>query len=252
MLTGPVRLEPKLLFETLVERYRTPEGKAPLVSVQGQPELGAFVTFAGVEIAMMRQDGAMTVNWQECASPATTRWHWPEAANVCARHQAQMIFGFKAKQTHPPNAAKALTAVAGAVAALCPETVLAGLWDVNVVNSAAVWISDSARIFKPFPDYPFHLWVSHHPYQDAKREGGMVVVSRGLARFVGREVEVSGPAANYKMLVDRAYGLTSYLLHHGAKVKNGDTVGISATERLRVTLQISERFKNLAVVAASF
>jgi len=48
------------------------------------------------------------------------------------------------------------------------------------------------------------------------------------------ELEVVASRAKAATLVDRAFNFTHYLLDHGPVLKDGDTIGLSAEERLRV------------------
>jgi hypothetical protein len=250
LLKQRITIDTKLLFETLVHRYTKPDGTAPLVSVRGKSEIGALVSFSGIDIFVGIRDQVLETPGLDWAAPEITRWHWPDAQSVCRDHRAQVIVAAEAPHRHPPTLAKVMAAVAGAIAYLYPTEVLGGLWDWNVVSSREMWVRDSALMFRPFPEYPINLWVSHLLYRDRLRTDGVVVVSHGLARFMGREAEVAGPSAHAAKLSECCVGLTQYLLHYGNVVKTGDTIGRYEQERVRVMLRLSDRFPNLAVVAA--
>lgn len=76
-------------------------------------------------------------------------------------------------------------------------------------------------------------------------------MTAGLTKFVGREIEMDGPAAEPKKVLTTERGLVAYLLQPGIKASDGDTVGGSTTERIRVRLRDSRRFDGLPVFAAS-
>jgi len=77
------------------------------------------------------------------------------------------------------------------------------------------------------------------------------VVTMGLKDFIGREIELEGPASQLKSVLTTASDLVAYLLQDGIRVRDGDTIGASATERIPVRLLDSRRFQGLPVFAAS-
>jgi hypothetical protein len=88
-----------------------------------------------------------------------------------------------------------------------------------------------------------------HPFQDegSSRVG---VITMGLRNFIGREVQLEGPATQIETVLTSARGLVTYLLQDGVKLRDGDTIGESATERIPVRLLKSRRFEGLPVIAA--
>jgi hypothetical protein len=87
--------------------------------------------------------------------------------------------------------AKIVTAVVGgliAVTAAACGVVFCG-W---VARSSQTWLEMSARTFARYPDYPFLLWIDVTPFQSDAQSGG--VLTCGLARFTGREIEAESPA----------------------------------------------------------
>lgn len=234
------------LFKTLCHRYTKDDGTEPLVSVKD-----ATVSFAGiiVERLAVPQPFPDSSGWRELAAPGRNP-HWPNALEICAPHRAYMVFSVEGEHPDLSRPARVLTAVAGAIAALYPDQVLAGLWGAKVLNSREAWEKLSLLSFANYPYWPVGLWVSQHPFND-EVTGGLGVLTQGLARFVGRELELVGPGPDLKALLDRASGLSVYLVQNGAVLKDGSTFGISETERIAVTLKISDRFPGLPVIAAS-
>jgi hypothetical protein len=244
LLAQPLTIDSQLLFKTLCSRYKKSDGTEPLVSVAN-----AMVSFAGIIIAIPTLPQALPDGWRELASPGRTP-HWPTALEACAPHRAHMVLSIMGEQPNMLQATRVLTAVAGAIAALYPDQVLAGLWGAKTLNSREVWEKLSVLSFVPYPKLPNSLWVSQHPFKDEKT-GGPGVLTLGLDRFVGRELELVGQGSDLKSLLDRAFGLTAYLIQNGAVLKDGSTFGISENERIAVTLKDSDRFSGLPVIAAS-
>jgi hypothetical protein len=122
---------------------------------------------------------------------------------------------------------RVLTAVAGAITVLYPD-------------QAAAWPELSALSFASYPNLPISLWVSQHSFSDEKT-GGVGVLTQGLAAFVGRELELVATGLDLKTLLDRAFGLTTYLVQNGSVLKDGSMFGTSETERIAVNLRVSSR-----------
>ena len=244
VLKQPFSIDKERFFNALCSRYKKADGTEPLVTVMDD-----LVTFAGVVVAILSRSQPLPDDWQELAAPGRNL-HWPTALDVCAHHRAHLIFSVMGEQSDGLRGIRVLTAIAGAFAALYPDQVLAGLWGSKVLNSREAWVKVSATSFAAYPNLPISLWVSQHPFSD-ETTGGLGVLTQGLARFVGRELEFVAPGSDLKLLLDRAFGMTAYLVQHGPVLKDGSTFGISETERVAVTLRVSSRFSGLPVIAAT-
>jgi hypothetical protein len=174
------------------------------------------------------------------ARAATT---WPEGKAVAARHRGHLIVSMLGKNERPLIAARVTTAVIGALIAAMPEC-CGVVWAARVARPSALWLEMSSRAFAPFPDYPFTLWVDILPFRSDGRGGAVTV---GLSNFVGREIEFRSARLNLSALIDKVAGLAAYLIEHGNVVKDGDTIGASAAERINVRHRNSEIFKDLPV-----
>lgn len=174
------------------------------------------------------------------ARAATT---WPESKTVAARHRGHLIVSMLGKNERPLVAARVTTAVTGALIAAMPEC-CGVVWAGRVARPSGLWLESSSRAFAPFPDYPFTLWVDILPFQSDGRVGAITV---GLSNFVGREIEFRSAKLNLSALIDKVAGLSAYLIEHGNVVKDGDTIGASATERIKVRHRNSEVFGDLPV-----
>ncbi|MHB0768802.1 DUF4261 domain-containing protein [Bradyrhizobium sp. 5.13L] len=169
---------------------------------------------------------------------------WPESKAVAARHRGHMIVSLLGKAAQPLVAARITTAVIGALIATVPEC-CGVVWAGQVARPADLWRETSIRSFAPYPDYPFRLWVDILPFRSGAKIG---VVTMGLSAFVDREIEfVSGKLA-LSALLDNVAGLSVYLIEHGSVVKDGDTIGASASERIQVRYKNSDAFGGLPVL----
>jgi len=174
------------------------------------------------------------------ARAATT---WPESKVVAARHRGHVIVSMLGKSEQPLVAARLTTAVIGALIATLPEA-CGVVWAGRVARSADLWLETSIDSFAPYPDYPFRLWVDILPFRSGAKIGA---VTMGLTAFVGREIEFVTGKLTLSALFDKVAGLSVYLIEHGSVVKDGDTIGVSASERIQVRYKNSDVFGGLPV-----
>jgi hypothetical protein len=59
--------------------------------------------------------------------------------------------------------------------------------------------------------------------------------THGLAALGHKEFETAKSPESAKELRDRLLGLVGYVLEHGQVIKDGDTIGVEANERIKVT-----------------
>src|SRR5262249_16705532 len=131
---------------------------------------------------------------------------------------------------------------AGRVA--CPVQCRSMGFDSREFDQVFADLSRSA--FAPYPDFPSGLWVSMHPFQDPDSLVG--VLTMGLSNFIGREIELEGEASQLEALLTTAHGVATYLLQDGVELRDGDTVGASATERIPIRFMESRRFEGLPLL----
>lgn len=175
------------------------------------------------------------------ARAATT---WPESKAVAARHRGHLIISMLGKSEQPLVAARVTTAVIGALIATMPEC-CGVVWAGRVARPADLWLEMSRDSFAPYPDYPFRLWVDILPFRSGAKIGA---VTMGLSAFVGREIEFVTGKLTLSALFDKVAGLSVYLIEHGSVVKDGDTIGASASERIQVRHTNSDAFGGLPVL----
>ncbi|AWM08805.1 DUF4261 domain-containing protein [Bradyrhizobium symbiodeficiens] len=174
------------------------------------------------------------------ARAATT---WPESKAVAARHRGHLIVSMLGKSEQPLVAARITTAVIGALIATMPEA-CGVVWAGRVARPADLWLETSSYSFAPYPDYPFRLWVDILLFRSGDKIGA---VTMGLTAFVGREIEFVTGKLTLPELFDKVAGLSVYLIEHGSVVKDGDTMGTSASERIQVRYKSSDAFGGLPV-----
>ncbi|MGQ0683360.1 DUF4261 domain-containing protein [Bradyrhizobium sp.] len=182
--------------------------------------------------------------WERPSLRASAQW--PEAASVFSKHGAHLVVTTVAEPSDRLKAARCLAALVGALIVAVPGC-RGVLWESLVAHSAQAWAEASQDAFAPYPTFPYPLWVSLHAFQDA---GGIGVITFGLSSFVGREIELEPRDTDAAVALQRVAGLAVYLMQHGPVLKDGETFGATAAERIRVRHVESKRVSGLPVLHA--
>ncbi|SFP67124.1 protein of unknown function [Bradyrhizobium sp. Ghvi] len=168
---------------------------------------------------------------------------WPEANTVAARHRGHLIVSVIGQDQPLLPKARLLTAVIGALIATVPEC-CGVVWDGKVARPADLWLQLSRQSYAPFPDYPFPLWVDVLPFRSQK---GIGAVTMGLTAFVDREIQFETSSLPLDALIEKVAGLVVYLIEHGRVLKDADTFGGDANERIAVRYKNSDQFNGMPV-----
>jgi Domain of unknown function (DUF4261) len=172
---------------------------------------------------------------------------WPEGKAVAARHRGHLIVSVVGQNQKLLPTARLMTAVIGALIAITPGC-CAVVWNGKVARPADLWLHLSAQSYAPFPDYPFTLWIDVLPFRSAR---GVGAVTMGLTAFVGREIEFETSSLPLAAIIEKVTGLAVYVIQHGPVLKDGDTFGGDAHERITVRHKNSDRFNGMPVFLCS-
>ncbi len=239
----PVRLRSFRIAQAFRERY--PGVPAPEVA-EGATDI-PLMKFAGIEVVLFQFDVLIPAGWQPIARRAAA--HWPQAEAAFGRHRAHvMVQTMGADATDRLHVAQTVSAAIGTILETHPES-SGVLWDMSVAHSRDLFSELSRWAFAPYPDFPTELWVSIHRFRTEDDRVG--AVTQGLSSFVGREIELLGAPSQFKAIVSMVRRLSVYLIQGQSPMKDGDTFGESASDRIQVQFKISERFAGLPIIAAT-
>lgn len=241
LLDGPAMLNESALVETLRQRYPNLNWDVTGDSASAKPE-GACVIRCGSHVATVTPKQVPLAYDEVLWTRASNSW--PNARDAAGHHRAQLVVSIIANQNRL-ECARLTTAVIGSVVALTSNS-CAVVWGPRAVTRAPqVWRDMSLRAFAPFPEYPFTLWVDIVPFNSGPNTGAVTV---GLASFVDREIEFEVDGMDKAIVTDRVTNLASYLIEHGAIVKDRDIIGGPEPERTQVHFRGS-RFGSWPVFA---
>jgi hypothetical protein len=171
----------------------------------------------------------------------------PDAAIPC--HQAHLVVSTIGKSGHPLRAARAATAVVGALIATAPGCT-GVVWNGQVAAPVDRWQRMSLSAFADYPHFPFMLWVGIRPFHD---DLGIGAITIGLSAFVHRELEFEGNGLDLPTVLQEAAGLAAGLIEHADAFRGAfkDAFGTGIANRLPIRLGTSRRFSGLPVLIAS-
>ncbi|WP_271617455.1 DUF4261 domain-containing protein [Bradyrhizobium sp. CCBAU 51745] len=207
----------------------------------GQGSAGGAVLRCGDQLIAVMSMPASIPQDPGLWSRATTTW--PDAGTVAAQHRGHLIVSVIGRNQPLLSKARLMTAVIGGLIATVPEC-RAVVWDTKVARPASLWLHRSRQSFAPFPDYPFPLWVDVLPFRSQK---GIGAVTMGLTAFVDREIQFETSRLTLDALLEKVEGLVVYLIEHGRVLKDGDTFGGDAKERIDVRYKNSDQFNGMPV-----
>lgn len=160
---------------------------------------------------------------------------WPEArATIEASRAHVVIAGLRPKTTHEDvfDRALAVTVIAAALALHLPVTAAIFADSARVVPQGEVIEAANGLAERCVPA---ELWANIHFYNDEKRGKPRIgAATRGLAPFVGRELELQPSALDLMGVAQRMLGLSEYLITHGPVIGDGETVGLTPDEQIKV------------------
>ena len=201
----------------------------PNTAAQDAPLL---LSFGGVTFALMAMTSPVPGN--EVSTAASAAYWWPNARQEADRHRGHIVVAaMNAPQTGGAPAvvsvARLLTAVTAALCETVPG-VIAALWAASQVLQSAPAMVQLAR-----ESLPANLWLDIRLFRGAGDTLGVVL--RGLRPFIGRDLRLEAThPAEPAILAQRALSVAQYIMESGATLADGDTIGISADESIRIRL----------------
>lgn len=174
------------------------------------------------------------IPWSDIEPLCTHAAFWPNAAREMKKHARHVIVTVMSEG----DRAKMMTILTQATIALIDSC--EGVIGVYWCNSAHVFppgdFTEIACTFLP-NGMPLPIWVNFCVSQNP--DGSSAGFTQGLAAFDLMELETVKSPEPAEELRNRFLGLADYLISNGPVIKDGDTVGEDAVEKIRVTYEAS-------------
>ena len=188
----------------------------------------------GCKLVVMQVDAPLPRDsWGEAAR----RSFWKEGVEVLAVAKAHMIVALMEKgkgHEFALNAAAAVTMTAAAAAKLAGATGCVFTERQSAVSGPA--LVDIGRDLAQ-RRLPKTLWTSVEFYRGPAAPDGRsttAAATTGLAAFIGYEAEFTPALLEPFEIFKRMSGFCQYLILNGVIVKDGETIGVSESEQIRV------------------
>jgi len=165
--------------------------------------------------------------------PLTTSWMWPKKPSIegVREHRSHLLITLTCGVSGPVQRRRTLTAVT-ALAAKQPG-VMAVFWpDATHVIFPSVFV-DMAKVFNsPGAPPPLYLWVDLRAFRND--DGTVDLFTTGLASLGHMELEIVNIAMEIGDLREWVIDIMNYLLEHGPVLKHGQTIGMTADQKLHI------------------
>jgi Domain of unknown function (DUF4261) len=166
--------------------------------------------------------------------PCATNFAWEGACDAVGKMQSFAIITTLPLDNQPLRAHVYNTVMVQAVSALSNSV---GIYWGNGSNFWSPEQFADAALTASFDDPPYLLWVGHKMQREA--DGSISFFTIGMPHFGTRDLEVQHSRADVSSTFDTLRFVSLYLARNGPVIKDGDTLGSSADERIRVTVGTS-------------
>ncbi len=175
------------------------------------------------------------IPWADLAGPVeTSSLYWPEAGLQLQKQQAHLLVTLFGKQPEPLAMWMALTRIVAALAAT-PDAI-AVYWPVaGLVHAPADFRALAATMSRH--SLPVPLWVGVQVGRND--DGSLYGFTTGLAAFEHMELEISACHWAPLEVVERLHGFAHYVLENDVTLENGQTIGVTADEKIAIELRPS-------------
>jgi hypothetical protein len=229
MLSGPAPLSGKTVKEQL--KLHWPDiGE---VAVDTSDDRVVLMQVNGAQIILGHM--AVPIPWSELKGPCTTSVLWDNARKEVQAHQEHWIVTVKA-DVEPLDLAILLSQVTAAAMDAC-STAIGVYWGNAAMVIPKEMFLEAA--YELLPDgRPIDMWVDVR--LGPKEDGTCSAFTKGMSAFELMEFETTAAPEEPVELREWLLSLCGYLIENGPVIKDGETVGRSASEKVTVTYSPSK------------
>lgn len=169
------------------------------------------------------------IPWSDLEGPCATSVLWRDAETEVKAHGKHWIVTLRS-ELEPIERAELLTKVTAAVLSACAGAIGVYWGDATLVVPKPVFV-DFAREVLPH-ELPLHVWIDYRVGRNP--DGSTGGFTYGMHAFGHMELETVDSPEPPSAVHDRLLAITRYLLTEGPVIRDGDTVGGDAKEKIRV------------------
>jgi hypothetical protein len=169
------------------------------------------------------------IPWSDLEGPCATSLLWRNATEEVKQHMIHWIVTVSG-ELNPLEMATLLTQATAATLAACP-TAMGVYWgNATLIVPKNIFFDFAKEVLPQGP--PLHIWVDFRVGQDSEHTSGGFTT--GMQALGHMEFEAQNSPEPFGELRERFIALAGYVLEHGPVIRDGDTVGEDAEERIRV------------------
>ncbi|MCC9608476.1 DUF4261 domain-containing protein [Blastopirellula sp. JC732] len=219
--------QPQLSIEAIQQELATRWPELPAASdVTGEDNTYIFdLGEAQVIVALM----PAPFPWSDLEGPCATSILWKDAAEQLKTHQTHAIVSLNAELDPIPHSTM-LTKVVTAVLAASPSSLGVYWGNATLIVPKAIFLDFATEVMSDGP--PLHIWVDFRVGAESSNTSSGFTC--GMAALGHMELEANGATEPPRELYDRLMSLAGYVLENGPVIRDGDTVGQDANEKIRV------------------
>jgi len=169
------------------------------------------------------------IPWSQLEGPCATSFLWKDAEKALRQHTSHLIVTVFGEAT-PLQLASLLTKVIAAILGTCTAAIGVYWGSATLVVPSNIFRQFAIRVLPEGP--PIQIWIDFRVgrNEQAKSFG----FTHGLTNFGLMEMETQNASESPVQLRDRLWSLATYLLENGPVIRDRNTVGKDAKERIRV------------------
>jgi hypothetical protein len=162
----------------------------------------------------------------ELAHMCKWAWHWRAACDALAPHQAHLHVMVLDTDLDKVGAALLQTQL---IASLMDANAIASYWGTSLQSKDA-FLKQTVRASRD--SLPVWLWVNFRLTNDVEK--GWTLSTQGMEAFDLYEIETRDVNLDGRKLFTMIAGMAEYLIQKGPVIKDGETIGDSPAENIRV------------------
>ena len=168
--------------------------------------------------------------WSSLEGPCATAWWWPDATEKMKRHRGHILVALVGETGNLLQRCLTLSHLTAAVALL---TDAAGIyWGGGaLVHEPQVFIEQTKDI--SLGNLPLHLWIDFRLEQN--EDGSCRLFTTGMKVFDKLEIEIPRSTKRPAEILNLARAIAEYVLMSEKMVREGETIGRSESEKIKVS-----------------
>lgn len=221
----------------------TPTLPSPVVLIQGFKALsGISVDLASLQskngniVFEIGNDNAAIalmpapIPWSNLEGPCATAWWWPDATEKMRRHTNHILVALVGDKGDLIQRCLTLTHLTAAVAG---QVDAAGVYwgGGTLVHDPQVFI-EQAKVISP-SNLPLHLWIDFRLEQNG--DESYRLFTTGMKVFDRKEIEIPHSTKLPTEIFNFAHAIADYVITSGKTIQEGETIGRSEGEKVRVS-----------------